>query len=170
MAISLTSLRNASQRYAGSRYLSFSEAKARGARTGFLSHSRRDVDLARGLVQQLRESGLDLYVDWEDQQMPDIPDRTTAARIQQAIVASEYFLFLATPNSTTSRWCPWEIGYADGRKPIEKILIVPTTDGSGTYYGNEYLQLYRHVDTPRYGTSLEFAEPGRSLGLSVSRL
>lgn len=169
MAISLASLRTSAQRYTRSRYLNFSEAKARG-RTGFLSHSHKDADLVRGFIQQLRESGLDLYVDWEDQQMPDVPDRTTAARIQQAIVQTEFFLFLATPNSTASRWCPWEIGYADGRKPNDKIFVVPTVDGSGTHYGNEYLQLYRRIDSPSYGTLLEFTEPGRVYGLGVSRL
>lgn len=38
----------------------------------------------------------------------------TPATIKQKIRDLTSFLFLATPNSIASRWCPWEIGYADG--------------------------------------------------------
>lgn len=123
----------------------------------------------KGLVQVLSEAGLNLYVDWEDQYMPDVPDRSTAERIQQAIVAADIFLFLATPNSVVSRWCPWEIGYASGKKLLQQILVVPTTDSSGKHYGNEYLQLYRQIDS-RVGTRLEVFEPGRSSGVDVAQL
>ena len=58
----------------------------------------------------------------------------------------DWFLFLATSNSIQSRWCPWEIGFADSVKSYEKILIIPTEDDYGNWYGNEYLQLYKKVD------------------------
>ena len=65
--------------------------------------------------------------------------------IKSRIVDTNWFLFLATQNSTSSRWCPWEIGYADSAKQHEKIIIVPTEDDNGRFYGNEYLQLYRKL-------------------------
>ena len=77
--------------------------------------------------------------------MPDTPNRQTAAKIKERIVDHNLFLFLATVNSMASRWCPWEIGYADGKKPIDSILIIPTSDGN-INHGNEYLQLYRRID------------------------
>jgi hypothetical protein len=77
--------------------------------------------------------------------MPERPKRETAQRIQGRIVECNYFLFLATANSTQSRWCPWEIGYADGKKSLDDIFVVPTQDSFATY-GNEYLDLYRRVD------------------------
>ena len=64
---------------------------------------------------------------------------------------------LATRNSTESRWCPWEIGYADAVKDYERILIVPTEDDSGNWYGNEYLQLYKKIDE---GTNKQTGESG----------
>ena len=91
--------------------------------------------------------------------MPDKPNRETATKIQQKIKELHYFLFLATANSVASRWCPWEIGYADGQKPLSPILVVPTTDGSSTH-GNEYLQLYRRVDLGGQG-SVEVWQPGQ---------
>jgi len=169
VAISLESLRSAATRYKGARYRTLNEAKTHGAHRGFLCHSHKDAEYVKGLVQQLSEAGMNLYVDWEDQAMPEVPDRTTAERIQQAIISADFFLFLATPNAVISRWCPWEIGYANGKKQLQQILIVPTADASGKHYGNEYLQLYRQIDT-RSGNRLEAVEPGRPSGVSVAQL
>jgi hypothetical protein len=82
--------------------------------------------------------------------MPDRPNRETAARLKQRIEGTTFFLFLATANSMTSRWCPWEIGYADGKKHIDSILVCATTDGVVTH-GNEYLDLYRRIDVSDSG-------------------
>ena len=91
-----------------------------------------------------------MYVDWRDQSMPARPTRETAARIEEEIRRATFFLLLATANSMASRWCPWEIGYADGVKQLDMILVVPTTTGA-TAYGNEYLELYRHIDLASTG-------------------
>ena len=93
--------------------------------------------------------------------MPESPDAVTASRIKNAIVAADWFLFLATQNSQASRWCPWEIGYADGKKRIEKIAIIPTTDNSGHHYGNEYLKLYNKVDRASGGGLALFDPRGK---------
>jgi len=124
---------------------SLSKARQRRARTAFLCHSHLDADLAEGLVTLLNEAEWTVYVDWNDAAMPDSPNQQTAKRIKEKIVDLDYFLFLATQNSTSSRWCPWEIGYADGRKDNDQILIVPIAEGS-KIHGSEYLELYRSVD------------------------
>ena len=41
-------------------------------------------------------------------------------------------MYLATPNSAKSRWCPWEIGYADGKKDPRSIVVIATSDGYRT--------------------------------------
>lgn len=131
-----------------------SEAKRLGRQTAFLSHSHHDADLAKGVQDFLQANGWDVYIDWDDTTMPATPDRQTAQNIQAKIVELDWFLFLATENSMRSRWCPWEIGYADGKKPYNSILILQTKDERGNYYGNEYLQLYRHLsatDTGKFG-------------------
>jgi hypothetical protein len=116
----------------------------------------------------LNESGWRVYVDWADAEMPSAPNRDTAERIQQKIVELDYFLFLATANSVASRWCPWEIGYADGKKRVESLLIVPTTDAQNTY-GNEYLQLYRRIDLS-ITRDLRVWSPGQATGSPLSTL
>jgi hypothetical protein len=142
----ITDLRNASFR-ASRTALPTSQfaARSQGVRTAFLSHSHKDKDAAKGLQVILAEQGFVVYIDWEDPYMPDTPDRRTAERIQQRIRETDFLLFLATDNSTESRWCPWEIGFADGVKPTNSIIIIPTRNSSGHWSGNEYLQLYRSI-------------------------
>lgn len=124
---------------------SLNEALARKQQTAFLCHSHKDKELAEGLQILLTENGWDLYIDWQDGELPSTPDKETAAKIKAKITQSGWFLFLATANSTDSRWCPWEIGYADATKKHDNILIIPTEDDNGRWHGNEYLQLYRKI-------------------------
>lgn len=125
---------------------SLNEALAKNQQTAFLCHSHKDHELAKGLQVLMKENGWDLYIDWEDSEMPSIPNKETASRIKKKIKTTDWFLFLVTGNSTQSRWCPWEIGFADSAKGYEKILIIPTEDDFGNWYGNEYLQLYKKMD------------------------
>jgi metal-dependent hydrolase (beta-lactamase superfamily II) len=160
MAISVNELRTASYRSRVPAAKSLYEAKSKGLQTVFLSHSHNDEQLVKGLVILLEENGWHVYVDWADAAMPETPNRQTAERIKKKIVDMNYFLFLATDNSMTSRWCPWEIGYADGTKNIEKILVVPTSDGNRTH-GNEYIQLYRRIELSNLG-KLAVWQPGQT--------
>ncbi len=159
MAINQIDLRSAAIRTP----LRKSFARTTGQRTAFLCHSHKDATLAEGLQALLAEQGVDLYIDWKDSSMPEQPNWETAERIRAQIVASDWFLFLATSNSAASRWCPWELGYADGRKPIDRIAVVPTRDGSTTY-GNEYLQLYKRIDVTDTGHLL-WIPPGSNQGV-----
>ncbi len=127
------------------------EARHAGKQTAFLSHSHKDLALAKGLQGFLQSKGWLVYIDWEDTSMPSKPNRETAQKIKDKIRRFDWFLYLATANSASSRWCPWEIGYADGVKDIDEIVIIPTRDSAGRNHGNEYLDLYRKVDVDRSG-------------------
>ena len=109
----------------------------------FLCHSHKDEQLVKGLLVWFEETGIDLYVDWKDHSMPDVPNKETAQKIQERIKKCDEFIFLATANSKISRWCPWEIGYADSS--TKDIYIMASADGLGTY-GNEYLDLYKRME------------------------
>jgi hypothetical protein len=150
-------LRNAATR---SVYAKNQRIKGYSQKTGFLCHSHKDRELALGLQQWLMEQGMDIYIDWQDASMPESPDATTAARIRTMIRGADVFLFLATSDSMGSRWCPWELGFADGAKRNEQIAVIATRDASGKYYGNEYLQLYRRIDQIAGGGSLYWYQKG----------
>jgi hypothetical protein len=169
MPITVDVLKAAGSRYTGSPLRTLSEARVAGPRaTAFLCHSHKDQDLAKGLVTLLAEAGWRVYVDWADAEMPETPNRETAKKIQEKIVGLYYFLFLATANSMASRWCPWEIGYADGKKPLEQIFVIPTINGGRTH-GNEYLQLYRRIDFAAVGQLSAFS-PGLTSGTVLKTL
>lgn len=126
-------------------------ARREGKQTAFLLHSHKDADLAMSLQAFLQVNGWKIYIDWQDTSMPPRPNRETADKIKQKIKRLDWFMYLATANSAASRWCPWEIGYADGVKEGDRVVIVPTRDNAGNNYGNEYLDLYRHVDAAQAG-------------------
>jgi len=124
---------------------SLNEALSKSQQTAFLCHSHKDKNMVRGLQNLLNENGWNVYIDWLDEELSASPDKETAKKIKNKIDQLTWFLFLATANSTSSRWCPWEIGYADAIKRHEAILIIPTEDDNGVWHGNEYLQLYRQI-------------------------
>jgi TIR domain len=170
MSIRLDELQSAYRRSpSGTALKSLSEVRDSATQTAFLCHSHLDEELAKGLQVMLGESGMELYIDWQDPEMPASPNKQTADRIKLKIRVMGWFLFLATPNSTKSRWCPWEIGYADSMKVNDKILIITTTDSSGNWYGNEYLQLYPQISKAIDGRLAVFS-PGQEQGVYVSGL
>jgi len=138
---------------------SLQEARTLGRKTAFLSHSHLDRTRAKGLQTLLAEQGWNVFIDWEHCTLDERPTKETAAWLQEAIVRCDWLLYLATPNSQKSRWCPWEIGYADGKKSAPSIVVVATKDSSGTS-GSEYLNLYRQMSETTTGT-LMMSEPGK---------
>jgi hypothetical protein len=169
MPIELGTLRSAASRRSRN-YATASNsqsARAQGYKTAFLCHSHHDRTIVEGLIQLFKEQNLHLYVDWMDSEMPETTNGETAKKIKNKIIEADMFLFLATPNSLASRWCPWEIGYADGVKPYERILVIPTTE-HGKTYGNEYVDIYRRLDRASDG-NLAAWYPGKSTNGTYAR-
>jgi hypothetical protein len=129
---------------ANTRYYGPASAKMLGIKTAFLCHSHNDRPLVEKLILLFAAAGIDLYVDWQDHTLPPQPTRETAEKIQTKIRDLDLFLYLATQNSSSSKWCPWEIGYGDAAKGKDKVLIIPTHTATGTA-GQEYLSLYLSI-------------------------
>jgi hypothetical protein len=139
---------------------SLNKSLASASTTIFLSHSHKDKELAKGLKNYLGSLGLNLYIDWEDTDMPGTPNRETAHALKRRISSTHYFLMLCTDNALQSRWVPWEVGIADMQKAAGRILIAPVINNSGQFNGNEYLQLYRKIDVNTAGAA-EVFDPDR---------
>lgn len=164
MAINQDDLRNAARRSNQQAFIT----KRANQRTAFLCHSHLDRELALGLQTLLREHGFDLYIDWQDMTMPKIPNAETATKLRNRIAMSDWFLLLATSNSMTSKWCPWELGYADGNKSNTNIAVIPTRDQQSTH-GSEYMQVYRHIDIAS-GGGLGMFDAASSRGVLLKSL
>jgi poly(3-hydroxybutyrate) depolymerase len=46
-----------------------------------------------------------------------------------------------------SKWCNWEVGISDPFKlPNKKMALLPLAYNSGSWTGNEYLQIYPRIE------------------------
>lgn len=118
----------------------------------FISHSFKDQDLVNGLYYLFQKAGYHVYVDWIDDSNLDRKNVTpeTAAIIRKRIAGCRGLAYIATGNTTTSRWCPWELGVSDGMHGRACILPVM----SAPFKGQEYLGLYPYLKYDRqYGSS-----------------
>ena len=86
--------------------------------------------------------------------------KETAAVLRQRMRQSKSLLYLASDNSSSSKWMPWELGYFDGFKP-DGVAIMPVLDSAtDAFKGQEYLGLYPIVqkDTYKDGSPDVFVE------------
>ena len=145
------------QRSAGKTFESIlkEEAKVTAASASFdvfLSHSINDAELVTGVKALLEGQGLRVYVDWAEDPFLDRSkvSKETASLLRQRMRQSKSLVYLATDNSTSSKWMPWEVGYFDGFKP-GCVAIMPVLDQeSQTFAGQEYLALYPVVTKDKY--------------------
>lgn len=57
--------------------------------------------------------------------------------------SSKGLAYISTTNIVSSRWCPWELGYFDGKKN-NRCCILPIM-APGEFNGQEYLGLYPYL-------------------------
>lgn len=142
------------QSKAGSRGLkgivneSRSFSKLGSATSIFLSHSHHDKDVVEQAKIFFENLGITIYVDWADNTMPESTNGVTAQKIKNKImIDNDKFVLLGTNNAVLSKWCNWEVGIADPFKlSYKKMAILPLADNSGTWNGNEYLQIYPRIE------------------------
>lgn len=123
-------------------------SKSASTTSVFLSHSHHDKAIVEQAKVFFENLGMRIYVDWADETMPERTNGTTATRIKNQIISgNDKFVLLATNNAVASKWCNWEVGIADALKLKEKkIAILPLAENSGTWNGNEYLQIYPRIE------------------------
>lgn len=119
----------------------------------FLSHSFLDRDEVTNLVARFNKCGYSVYVDWMYDPQLDRSNVTkkTAEKLRQTMEQSQGLAYLATGNSSNSKWCPWELGYFDGKSRNSRCCILPVLSyNSYSYRGQEYLGLYPYLQYEKY--------------------
>jgi len=120
--------------------------------TVFLSHNHKDLEEleeATGVIELLEDLGVKVYIDSMDNKMPEQTSGETASRIKDVIKYCNKFILLATEKAIESYWCNWELGIGDVHKFERNIAILPVKEkgqNNHQYKGNEYLQIYPHID------------------------
>ena len=114
----------------------------------FLSHSYLDKALVYALVDLFNDAGYSVYVDWMVDSQLDRSSVTadTAKILRDRMNTCKGLAYIATANISTSKWCPWELGYMDGKQK-SRCAILPVLDSQATKFsGQEYLGIYPYID------------------------
>ncbi len=111
----------------------------------FLSHKHDELEYLEGAISFLKNFGVDIYVDWQDEGMPKTTSGYTAVRIKQKISDNHKFILLAIEGAINSKWCNWELGLGDAAKYIENIAILPVKKDYSDFSGSEYLEIYPYI-------------------------
>ncbi len=111
----------------------------------FISHKHGEEDNVHRLISLLEKHGFSGYVDWGDDSMPEETSGETAIKIKEKINKSYKFILLATNSAINSKWCNWEVGYADAFKYIDHIALLPLRNENDEFKGKEYLKIYPSI-------------------------
>jgi len=141
--------------------------KSSARETVFLSHSHKDKDHVEAARMLLEAHGASIYVDWQDGEMPDETSPATALHIKGKIRECSRFIILASERARASQWVPWELGYADAVKSLERVAILPFIASGYSWTGTEYVGLYSTVQ-PANGGEVGVFPAGSTSGMRLS--
>jgi len=122
-------------------------SRSKVGKTVFLSHSSKDKEQLPAVISILENHGGRVYVDSEDDRLPNAPNRETADILRGTVKSCSKFVLFVTTNSKDSKWIPWELGMADGEKSTWYVALFPTADKSyeQSWSETEYLDLYQRI-------------------------
>lgn len=145
----------------------FEESSAPNKRRIFLSQRHSDRDIVEKVVGFLQELGSDVYVDYLDDLLPNKTDFETAKILRDRIKSCAKFILLATPNSSESKWIPWELGLGD-RKGLTNVAILPLVSNEDYWKEKEYYQIYGSIKLSRQGNWC-FFPPNQTNGTKLKK-
>lgn len=126
---------------------SLKESRSLSKTSIFLSHKHSDKEQLYSAIQFLKQLGVNVYVDWLDEDMPKKTSGETAKKIKNKIKENDKFILLATESAIDSKWCNWELGLGDADKYIDHIALLPVRKSyTQNFSGSEYLQIYPAIE------------------------
>lgn len=78
----------------------------------FISHQKKDSDVAGKIADYLLDAGIDVYFDQYDSSINRADPNSVVNAIRTGIENSSHMLVIFSQNTFGSMWVPWEIGYA----------------------------------------------------------
>ncbi|PWG81180.1 toll/interleukin-1 receptor domain-containing protein [Pararcticibacter amylolyticus] len=113
----------------------------------FLSYRREDRNWVAGVVRFLKSLGVSVYIDYLDETLEDKTSEEIAGRLRDRISKCSKFICLATPNSSKSKWMPWELGLGDRIVNYKNVAILPLTNEPSSWNDQEYGNIYGKVQS-----------------------
>lgn len=112
----------------------------------FLSYRREDRQWVEGIVRFLKGIGVTIYIDYLDETLEDATNESVAQKLRDRIKGSVKFITLATPNSSKSKWMPWELGLGDRIINYPNVAILPLSENPNIWPDQEYGKIYGRVE------------------------
>lgn len=95
-------------------------------RTGacvFISHQKKDKEIAKKIADYIDKSGVDIYFDEYDRSINRDDPNSVVNAIKTGIRRSSHMLCILSKNALDSKWMPWEIGYGYDRLHVAGITV-----------------------------------------------
>jgi hypothetical protein len=138
--------RDATRADSADRILKEEAATKRSSYDVFLSHSYDDRQIILAAKRFIESKGYTVFVDWieEPRLNRNKVNKETAAALRTYMDISRCLIYAYSPSIGNSKWCPWELGYFDGKKGRAYVMPI-IDDPSQSYTGVEYVGLYPNV-------------------------
>lgn len=96
----------------------------------FISHQKKDSDVAEKVADYFLDAGIDIYFDKYDETINQNDPNSVVTAIKRGIENCSHMLVLFSQNTLGSMWVPWEIGYAYRSLISLSVLRLKGIDGS----------------------------------------
>lgn len=126
----------------------------------FLSYHNEELEELDNAINFLKNFGALIYPDFfiekkgSKNKRDKVPDHVNP-KVEKKISQNSKFIFVATENALQSKKCKWELRYANAKKAVGDIVILPIREDYDDYSGIELLKKYpyihkKSVDTNEY--------------------
>lgn len=120
--------------YYPTKYKSRKEVISLGIKCVFISHQQKDKDEARIIADYLEKSGIDVYFDEYDSSLKLHHQRNDPQKVTESICNginnSSHMLVIVSPNTISSSWVPFEIGYGFEKTDLAILCLKGIPKGS----------------------------------------
>lgn len=104
-----------------------------GIKCVFISHQQRDKDAAKEIADYLIKAGIDVYFDAYDSDLrihyQSNNAKAVTNSIKKGINNSSHMLVLVSPNTLSSTWVPFEIGYGHDKTDLFVLCLKGISKG-----------------------------------------
>ena len=79
----------------------------------FISHSYLDKEIINALYYTFEACGYTVFIDWKNEKLMDRNQvsKQVAKKLKIYMANCKGLLYIATENSSNSKWCPWDSRY-----------------------------------------------------------
>lgn len=122
------------------------DIRSANMRTVFLSYRHSDRQWINDIARFLKSMGVSVYVDYLDQTLEERTNEQVAGILRERIRGCAKFISLATPNSGSSKWMPWELGLGDRIINYANVAVLPLTTTYNYWPDQEYGRIYGRIE------------------------